>query len=279
MDSVTTVSGALARSGLIPIEGRILLAHTLGCDRAWLTAHGDTVLSAAQAAIFDALARRRHNGEPVAFLTGRREFFGLDLEITPDVLIPRPETELLVEMVLERIDDRTAARVLDLGSGSGAIALAIAQQRPRVSVLGVDVSMQSIALARRNALRLQIPNAEFLPSDWFDQVPREAFPVIVSNPPYVEDFDPHLHEGDLRFEPPMALKGGPDGLTAIRAIVARARDYLAAGGLLLLEHGYDQADRVQALLRDAGFGAVESRRDLAGILARDRWAHAVAPRQ
>ena len=266
MDSVTTVSAALARSGLIPIEGRILLAHTLGCDRAWLTAHGDAVLSAAQAATFEALARRRHNGEPVAFLTGRREFFGLDLEITPDVLIPRPETELLVEMVLERIDDRTAARVLDLGSGSGAIALAVAQQRPRASVLGVDVSMQSIALARRNALRLQLPNAEFLHSDWFDQVPREAFPVIVSNPPYVEDFDPHLHEGDLRFEPPMALKGGPDGLAAIRAIVARARDYLAAGGLLLLEHGYDQADRVQVLLRDAGFGAVESRRDLAGIL-------------
>ena len=266
VDSVTTISGALARSGLIPIEGRILLAHTLGCDRAWLTAHGDTVLSAAQAALFDALARRRHNGEPIAFLTGRREFFGLDLEITPDVLIPRPETELLVEMVLERIDDRTPARVLDLGSGSGAIALAIAQQRPRASVLGVDFSMQSIALARRNALRLQIPNAEFLHSDWFDQVPREAFPVIVSNPPYVEDFDPHLHEGDLRFEPPVALKGGPDGLAAIRAIVARARDYLAAGGLLLLEHGYDQADRVQALLRDAGFGAVASRRDLAGIL-------------
>jgi release factor glutamine methyltransferase len=265
--SHVTVSAALARSGLIPIEGRVLLAHTLGCDRAWLTAHGDTVLSAAQAAIFDALARRRHNGEPIAFLTGRREFFGLDLEITPDVLIPRPETELLVEMVLERIDDRTPARVLDLGSGSGAIALAIAQQRPRASVLGVDVSMQSIALARRNALRLHIPNAEFLPSDWFDQVPREAFPVIVSNPPYVEDFDPHLHEGDLRFEPSMALKGGPDGLTAIRAIVARARDYLAPGvGLLLLEHGYDQADRVQALLRDAGFGAVESRRDLTGIL-------------
>jgi release factor glutamine methyltransferase len=264
--SDVTVSAALASSGLVPIEGRILLAHTLGCDRAWLAAHGDAKLSAAQTAAFEALARRRREGEPVAFLTGRREFYGLDLEITPDVLIPRPETELLVEMALERIDDQAAARVLDLGSGSGAVALAIAHQRLRASVLGIDVSTQSIALARRNALRLRIANAEFLQSHWFERVPREAFTVIVGNPPYVEDFDPHLHEGDVRFEPPVALKGGLDGLAAIRAIVARAPDYLAAGGLLLLEHGYDQSGRVQALLRDAGFGAVASRRDLAGIL-------------
>ena len=189
----------------MPIEGRILLAHALGCDRSWLAAHGDAVLSPAQTATFDTLARRRHNGEPVAFLTGRREFFGIDLEITPDVLIPRPETELLVEAALERIGDGAAARILDLGSGSGAVALAIAQQRPRASVLGVDVSAQSVALARRNALRLRISNADFLQSDWFVRVPREASSIIVGNPPYVEDFDPHLHEGDLRFEPPVAL--------------------------------------------------------------------------
>ena len=266
MNASLTVSAALAKSGLVPIEGKILLAHTLGCDRAWLVAHGDATLSKAQTASFDGLIRRRHNGEPIAYLTGRREFVGLDLEITPDVLIPRPETELLVELALERIDARAEIHILDLGCGSGAIALAIAQQRQHARVIGVDVSPQAVALARRNAARLRIANVEFMHSDWFGQVPRQAFTLIVSNPPYVADVDPHLGEGDLRFEPSIALKGGLDGLTAIRAIVLQAPMHLAPQGLLLIEHGYDQADRVQALLRDAGFGAVESRRDLAGIL-------------
>ncbi len=266
MNSSLTVSAALAKSGLVPIEGKILLAHILGCDRAWLVAHGDTTLSPAQTASFDVLTRRRHNGEPVAYLTGRREFFGLDLEITPDVLIPRPETELLVELALERIDARAEVHVLDLGCGSGAIALAIAQERQHARVVGVDVSPQAVALAQRNAVRSRIANVEFMRSDWFDQVPREAFALIVANPPYVADIDPHLREGDLRFEPSLALIGGLDGLTAIREIVSHAPKHLAPQGLLLIEHGYDQADRVQALLHDAGFGAIESRRDLAGIL-------------
>jgi len=261
-----SVSAALARSGLVPFEARILLAHVLGCDRAWLIAHADAMVPGAQAATFDKITRRRQQGEPVAYLTGRREFYGLDLEITQDVLIPRPETELLVDLALERIDERDTSRVLDLGSGSGAIALAIAHHRPRARVLGIDVSPQAIALAGRNATRLQVANVEFTQSNWFDQVPREAFAQIVSNPPYVSDLDPHLREGDLRFEPSSALKGGLDGLAAIRAIVARASAYLASRGSLLIEHGYDQAERVQALLREAGFGEVESRRDLAGIL-------------
>jgi release factor glutamine methyltransferase len=261
-----TVSAALAKSGLVPFEARIILAHVLERDRAWLIAHTDAMVSGAQSTIFDALTRRRHNGEPVAYLIGRREFFGLDLEITQDVLIPRPETELLVELALERIDEHDAAKVLDLGTGSGAIGLAIAQHRPRIHVLAIDVSPQALVLARRNAERLRIANAAFLQSDWFDVVPRQAFALIVSNPPYVTDLDPHLREGDLRFEPSSALKGGPDGLRAIRVIAARAREYLAAKGWLLIEHGYDQAERVQALLREAGFGDVESRRDLAGIL-------------
>jgi release factor glutamine methyltransferase len=261
-----TVSAALARSGLVPGEGRILLAHTLGCDRAWLAAHGDAMLSAAQAANFEALARRRRHGEPVAYLTGRREFFGLDLEVSPDVLIPRPETELLVEAALERVDRSGAARVLDLGAGSGAVALAIAHQVPQAHVLGIDHSAAAVALARRNAARLCIANARFELGDWFGQLPRAAYSIVVANPPYVADTDPHLHEGDLRFEPPTALQGGPDGLGALRTIVERAPGHLVPRGWLLLEHGYDQAERVQALMRDAEFGAVESRRDLAGIL-------------
>ena len=265
MSSLATVSRALAMSGLVPIEARILLAHVVERDRAWLAAHGDSELTVQQAKAFDALTRRRHSGEPVAYLTGRREFHGLDLEITPEVLIPRPETELLVELALIRIGKADPVRVLDLGSGSGAVALAIAHLRPAVRVLGVDVSPAAIALARRNAERLQIPNTEFIESDWFERVPRSAFEVIVANPPYVAEGDPHLSQGDLRFEPAGALRGGVDGLRAIRAIVANAGGYLASPGWLLFEHGHDHADAVQALLRDAGFADVQSRRDLAGI--------------
>ncbi|HET9765006.1 MAG TPA: peptide chain release factor N(5)-glutamine methyltransferase [Casimicrobiaceae bacterium] len=260
-----TVSAALAMSGLMPLEGKLLLAHVLGCDRAWLSAHGEAALTPEQARAFDALARRRNHGEPVAYLTGKREFFGLELEITPDVLIPRPETELLVELALGWLASNPTGRVLDLGCGSGAVALAIAHQRPAAEVLGADVSAAAIALARRNAERLSLANATFVESDWLARVPRERFAVIVANPPYVAEDDPHLGQGDLRYEPPLALSPGGDGLDAVRAIVAGAPGYLAPGAALAVEHGHDQAHAVRALLRDAGFEDVGSTRDLAGI--------------
>jgi len=263
--SPTNVSRALAISGLVPFEAKILLGHVLHRNRAWIAAHGDEPMTVDEAKAFDSLARRRRDGEPVAYLTGRREFYGLDLEITPDVLIPRPETELLVELALLRIDADAPAEILDLGSGSGAIALAIASERSNSAVLGVDVSATAVALARRNAARLNLVNVAFIESDWFSAVPKKRYNAIVANPPYVVAGDPHLSEGDLRFEPPGALAAGPDGLTAIRTIITGAAAYLAPGAWLLVEHGYDQADAVQAMLRDAQFSDVQSRRDLAGI--------------
>jgi release factor glutamine methyltransferase len=260
-----TVSAALAMSGLVPIEAKVLLAHVIGRDRAWLASHREVPLTRDQALAVDALARRRRDGEPVAYLTGRREFFGLDLEITRDVLIPRPETELLVELSLTWLGEDARARVLDLGSGSGAVALAVASQRPRTSVVGADVSAAAIAVARRNAKRLAIANATFLESDWFAHVPPDRFALIVANPPYVANEDPHLGRGDLRFEPETALASGSDGLDATRTIVATAPQYLAPGAPLALEHGHDQAAAVQALLLMAGLREVATVRDLAGI--------------
>jgi release factor glutamine methyltransferase len=252
-------------SGVVPFEAKLLLAHVLDRDRAWIAAHGDVPLTRAQVLAFEALALRRRDGEPVAYLTGRREFFGLDLEITPAVLIPRPETELLVELGLTWLGPEASPRVLDLGSGSGAVALALAHQRPRSVVVGTDVSAAAVALARRNRERLGIANATFIESDWFAGVPPERFALIVANPPYVAEEDPHLGRGDLRFEPDSALASGRDGLDAIRAIVAAAPGYLPPEGALALEHGHDQAPAVQTLLRAAGLRGVASARDLAGI--------------
>lgn len=265
MSPALRVSAALAASGLIPLEAKLLLGHALGQDRAWLAAHGDTPLSIEQRRRFEQLAQRRHRGEPIAYLVGWREFYGLVFEVTPDVLIPRPETELLVDFALERIASDVAMRVLDLGTGSGAVAVAIAHTRPLARVTAVDVSPAALAVARRNAHRHAVANVEWLESDWFSSLAAERFELIVSNPPYVAAGDRHLVEGDLRFEPPAALTAGGDGLTAIRAIVAGAAAHLAEGGWIGIEHGYDQAAAVQALMRDAGFADIATRRDLAGI--------------
>ncbi|MFO1397767.1 MAG: peptide chain release factor N(5)-glutamine methyltransferase [Burkholderiales bacterium] len=260
-----TVRVALAQSGLVPIDGQVLLAHVVGRDRTWLIAHRDDPLAPEHAQAFAALARRRRDGEPVAYLTGRREFHGMALDVSPAVLIPRPETETLVELALEWLPTRGPARVLDLGTGSGAIALAIAHARPALTVTAVDASADALAVARANAQRLGVRNLEFGQGDWYAGLGATPFDLVVSNPPYVAQGDPHLADGDVRFEPASALVAGPDGLAALRVIVAGARSHLRAGGGLIVEHGHDQADAVRALLQEAGFTALTMRRDLAGI--------------
>jgi release factor glutamine methyltransferase len=261
-----TVAQALARSGLDALDAQVLLAHALGCNRSWLIAHADDRLAADQAAAFGALARRRREGEPVAYLTGAREFHGLTLAVSPAVLIPRPETETLVELALARLPVDAAARVLDLGTGSGAIALAIAHARPRSRVIACDASAAALRQAWDNAQRLSIGNVEFVLSDWYSAVGDAPFDLIVGNPPYVAGDDPHLSRGDLRFEPTLALTPGGDGLAAIRIIVAAARAHLRVGATLAVEHGYDQGGAVAALFAAAGLAEVTAARDLAGIV-------------
>jgi len=267
VNGIPTVRQALAQSGLVPVDAHVLLAHQLGVDRAWLIAHATDPLTREQADAFFVLAKRRRDGEPVAYLTGRREFHGLDLLVTPAVLIPRPETETLVDCALERLPMERAVRVLDLGTGSGAIALAVAHARPQASVVATDVSDKALAVARDNAARLGIANVAFMRGDWYEALGDDAaaFDAILANPPYVAAGDAHLGEGDLRHEPAVALSPGGDGLGAFRTIVAGAYARLLSGGILGVEHGHDQSEAVRTLFADAGFTAIEARRDLAGI--------------
>jgi release factor glutamine methyltransferase len=264
---VSTIAAALAlaRQSIPPSEARLLLCHLLGRDHAWLEAHRDAVLEPAQERDFAALVARRAAGEPVAYITGRREFFGRDFEITPAVLIPRPETELLVELGAAKIYGVSRAQVLDLGAGSGCVAITLALEVAAAQVTAVDVSANALALARRNAEGLHA-DVRFLQSDWFSALGDERFHLIVGNPPYVAVGDPHLSAGDLRFEPAGALASGVDGLDAIRRIVTQAPDHLEPGGWLILEHGYDQGPAVTGLLAAAEFEDIEQHSDLAGIL-------------
>lgn len=253
---------AHARLTIDGADAELLLAHALGKNRSWLFAHADDPVADDAHGIFLGLLQRRITGEPVAYLTGTRGFWTLDLEVNPATLVPRPETELLVELALARIPADAAVRVADLGTGSGAIALSIAKERPRAQVVATDASADALDVARANAARNSIENCQFRFGDWLAPLAGEVFDVIASNPPYVADGDPHLEQGDLRFEPAMALSCGPDGLNAIRTIVAGTPDLLTSGGWLLLEHGWDQGEAVRGLLVDAGFIDVESVRDL-----------------
>lgn len=247
------------------IEVQSLLQRVLAVPRSHLLAHPEQVLTPAQQAAYDGLLQRRMRGEPIAHILGEREFFGLNLKVTPATLIPRPDTELLVELALQRIPAHGRFRVLDLGTGSGAIALSIAHARPEAEVTAVDASAAALAVARENALRLGIRNAELVQSDWFAALEGRRYGLIVSNPPYVAAGDEHLAQGDLRFEPASALVSGADGLDDIRRIVGGAGRFLEDAGWLLLEHGYDQASAVRALLEQCGFIEVFSATDVAGI--------------
>ena len=248
-------------------EAELLLQHALRVDRAWLFAHADDEVAAVLAGQFRGYVSRRAAGEPVAYITGRREFFSLDLAVTADVLIPRAETELLVEAALERIPAQATSRIADLGTGSGAIALALAHERPQARVLATDASAAALAVARGNAQRLGLGNVEFAESDWFAALGGREFDVIVSNPPYIARGDAHLDAGDLRFEPALALSSGADGLDAIRTIAQDARAHLAPGGWLLFEHGYDQGAAVRDILAANGYVEAATLCDLEG---RDR---------
>jgi release factor glutamine methyltransferase len=258
-----TIAEALRWPGIESTAARVLLQRVLGLSHAELIARAGTSLDDAQRRRFRELAARCARGEPVAYLLGFREFYGRRFEVGPSVLIPRPETELLVELALARIGICESARVLDLGTGSGNIALTLALERPQCAVTAVDASLQALAVARANGARLNVRNIELLSGDWFAPVAGRSFDLVLSNPPYVAEQDPHL--ADLRFEPTVALQAGPDGLAAIREIVAQAAPYLRPDGWLLLEHGYDQADACRALLADAGFDEVFSQPDLAGV--------------
>lgn len=257
-----TIAALLRRPPIDPLEARILVSHTLQLSRVQLITQSERTLDAAEAQNIASLFQRRLGGEPIAYIIGEREFFGLMLHVTPDVLIPRPETELLVELALDRLPAH--GRVLDMGTGSGAIAVAIAHARPDASVTALDVSEAALAVARRNAARHHA-SVRFLRSNWFAALSDEQFDLIVSNPPYIVAQDPHLSQGDLRFEPVGALTDHADGLSALRTIIAGAPQRLSKGGWLLMEHGYDQAAAVRALLVEQGLHEAQSWTDLAGI--------------
>lgn len=257
-----TYAALLRQSGLERCDALALFLHATGRNRAWLIAHDQDIASPEHIAAFLPLAERRLAGEPVAYLTGVREFFGRSFRVSPAVLIPRPETELLVELAMARAPH--GVRVLDLGCGSGCIPITLMLERPDCLVTAVDISEDALAVAQDNAARLGA-DIRFLTSNWFTALTGEIFDLIVSNPPYIECNDPHLAQGDLRFEPRNALTDEADGLAHLRHIIVHAPEYLTVGGWLLFEHGWDQGQGSRALLEAAGFSEVQTWTDLAGL--------------
>ena len=264
---MTTIGAALAQARQVmdARDASVLLCHVLDCNTAYLAAHRDDELDAAKAWDYAALVSRRHAGEPIAYLTGGREFYGRMFRVAPGVLIPRPETELVVDVALRKFDRDARLHVLDLGTGSGCLAVTLACEFPHARVTAVDISAQAIDIAQGNASALGA-RLHIAASDWFAALADERYDLIVANPPYIAQDDPHLAEGDLRFEPALALASGNDGLDAIRRIVREAPRHLDPGGWLIFEHGYDQGAAARALLAAACYRDVEQFRDLAGIV-------------
>ena len=309
MTNSQSIKSALASATVLlkteeaTLEAQLLLQQVLNVNRAWLISHQNYALQPNIHAVFEALLKRRLNGEPIAYILGVREFYGLKLKVTPDTLIPRPDTETLVEAALEKIPshpsfprkresmlnlyqkadsrfrgsdepknfavENNSFCILDLGAGTGAIALAIAKHRPQAQITALDASQAALNIAIENAQNLNIPNVKFILSDWFSNLKtnseNEKFDVIASNPPYIEDSDLHLQQGDLRFEPLSALASGAEGLDAIRHIIKDAPSHLNPHGWLMLEHGYNQASKVAALLEQTGFSDISHAKDLSGI--------------
>lgn len=258
----TTIAAVMQRAPVEQLEARMLIGHVTQLTRVQLITQSERAFSAAEATQLNSLFQRRVAGEPMAYLLGEREFFGLTFKVDPAVLIPRPDTELLVELALQHLPQD--GRVLDMGTGSGAIAIAIAHTRRDAQVTALDVSENALRVAQSNAKNNQV-DVTFLRSDWFTALAQQQFDVIVSNPPYIVAGDRHLSEGDLRFEPIDALTDHADGLSALRIISKQAADYLSDDGWLLMEHGYDQAEAVRDLLKQDGYTEVQSWCDLANI--------------
>ncbi len=268
---MTTIGAALliaarrlAHSESARLDAEVLLAHTLGQTRTYLRTWPERALTDAQARAFDDLVERRIQGHPVAHLTGAREFWSLSLRVSSDTLIPRPDTERLVELALERLPEHVALKMADLGTGSGAIALAVGSERPLCHITATDLSTAALTIARDNAQRLGLDNLAFVAGDWCAALGHAQFDMIVANPPYIARDDPHLQMGDVRFEPMRALSAGDDGLDDLRHIICCAPDHLRAGGWLLLEHGFDQGPAVSALMRGHGYSAVADFADAGG---------------
>lgn len=266
-EALAAARDRLAASPTARLDAELLLADTLSRPRTWLHAWPEAELEPDAAEGFDERIGRRAAGEPIAYLLGEREFWSLTFTVSPDVLIPRPETEGLVQAALDhlRMSATAEPRVLDLGTGSGCVAVALAHERPDARVTAVESAGPALAIARANAARHGTVNVEFLEGNWFAPPGARRFDVIVSNPPYVATGDPHLAAGDVRFEPVAALDGGPDGLDALREIASGAPHHLAPGGLVVVEHGMDQADAVAALFAGEGLTGVETHRDGAGL--------------
>jgi release factor glutamine methyltransferase len=263
-----TIIASLLRNAELPdsptarLDVELLLAAALGKPRSFLHTWPERIVSTEAAQTFEGYLRRRRTGEPVAYILGQQGFWNIDLEVATHTLIPRPETEMLVETALELLPGAIPHRLLDLGTGTGAIALSLAKDRPQWAVTAVDRVEEAVDLAERNRLRLHLDNAQVLRSHWFSAVQDKRFDLILSNPPYIASNDPHLAEGDVRFEPSSALVSGSDGLDDLRLIVSQAPEHLEAGGWLLLEHGYDQGPAVRELLNLHGFEQIQTRRDL-----------------